>query len=161
MEIKDSLLKPYTDTERADFIVENNHNKGYEIRETAEALEAWGLTAEEAAEQQAQQEAERIAHLHLTRGDVFRGLLQAKGVTRAQLRAMIEALPETTNEQSLAKEMALIDFDEALNFYRGVALIDTIGAQLNISSGQMTAFFETGDYHYLLNQEEESNEEEE
>jgi hypothetical protein len=160
MEIKDTLLKPFTDKQRADFVVKNNHQHGYEIKETEQALEAWGLTAEEAAEQQAQQEAERISHLHLTRGDVFRGLLQAKGVTRAQLRAMIEALPETTNEQSLAKEMALIDFDEALNFYRGVALIDTIGAQLNISSGQMTMFFQTGDYHYLLDQEEESNEEE-
>ena len=156
MEIKDSLLKPYTDTERADFIVENNHNKGYEIRETAEALEAWGLTAEEQAEEEARREAERIAKLHLTRGDVFRGLLQAKGVTRTQLRAMIEQLPEETNEQSIAKEMALIDFDEALNFYRGVSLIDTIGAQLGITSEQMTKFFETGDYKELLPDEEPS-----
>ena len=160
MEIKATLLKPFTDKQRADFIVANNHQHGYEIRETEQALEAWGLTAEEAAEQAEEAERQRVAMLHLTRGDVFRGLLQAKGVTRAQLRAMIEALPETTNEQSLAKEMALIDFDEALNFYRGVSLIDTIGAQLNINPGQMTMFFETGDYHYLLDQEEESNEEE-
>ena len=101
----------------------------------------------------ARKEAERIARLHLTRGDVFRGLLQAKGVTRAQIRTLIEAMPDGTQEQALAKEMALIDFDEALDFYRGVALIDTVGAQLGITSAQMTAFFETCDYHELVNDE--------
>lgn len=50
MEIKAELNKPYTDKQRADFIVENNHRKGYEIKETENALEAWGLTAEEQAE---------------------------------------------------------------------------------------------------------------
>lgn len=47
MEIKATLNKPYTDRERADFIVANNHTLGYEIKETDEALEAWGLTEEE------------------------------------------------------------------------------------------------------------------
>ena len=47
MEIKVKLNKPYTFKQRADFIVENNHNKGYEIKEVADGLEAWGLTNEE------------------------------------------------------------------------------------------------------------------
>lgn len=47
MEIKAKLNKPYTAKQRADFIVANNHNKGYEIKETETALEAWGLTNEE------------------------------------------------------------------------------------------------------------------
>ena len=38
MEIKATLNKPYTDKQRADFIVENNHNLGYEIQETEDAL---------------------------------------------------------------------------------------------------------------------------
>ena len=42
MEIKAQLNKPYTEAERLNFIIENNHKKGYEIRETEEALEAWG-----------------------------------------------------------------------------------------------------------------------
>ena len=42
MELKSTLYKPYTDIERADFIVENNHQKGYEIRETEDELQAWG-----------------------------------------------------------------------------------------------------------------------
>lgn len=54
MEIKNTLNKPYTETQRLDFIVLNNHNLGYEIRETSEALEAWGYTQEEQAEQEKQ-----------------------------------------------------------------------------------------------------------
>jgi len=38
MEIKATLQKPYTDKERCDFIVKNNHQQGYEIQETGEAL---------------------------------------------------------------------------------------------------------------------------
>ena len=106
-----------------------------------------------------QKEAERIAQLHLTRGDVFRALLLARGVTRAQLRAIIEQLPEENQEQSVTKEMALIDFDEALEFYRGVELIETVGELLGITSEQMTKFFETNDYKELLPPEPEPTEE--
>ena len=92
-------------------------------------------------------ERERIAHLSLTRGDVFRGLLMARGVTRLMLRGMIEANEQLTEVQ---KEMALIDFDEALNFYRGNALIDTVGLALGIEPSQLDCFFETNDYTCLL-----------
>lgn len=146
MEIKAELQKPYTEKQRIDFIVLNNHQRGYEIRETDEALQAWGYTEEEIE----QKEQERIAQLHLTRGDVFRGLLMARQVTRAQIRALIEQMPDTTPEQAIAKEYALIDFDESLDFYRGVALIETLGLQLGISSEAMTQFFETNDWHYLI-----------
>ena len=106
-------------------------------------------------EKEAQKERERIAMLSLTRGDVFRGLLMAKQVTRAQIRAMIE------NNETLSileKEMALIDFDEALNFYRGNALIDTLGMTLGITSEQLDQFFETNDYKVLLPVEEPEQE---
>ena len=146
MEIKAELLKPYTDEQRIKFIVENNHKKGYTIEESATSLVALGETEEE---KQAKEQ-ERIAMLKLTRGDVFRGLLQAKGITRAMLRATIEAMPETTQEEMLIKEMALIDFDEALDFYRGNALIDTVGLQLGITKKQLDEFFETNDYKKLL-----------
>ena len=88
--------------------------------------------------------------LKLTRGDVFRGILQAKGVTRQQLRAVIETMPEETEEEKIKKELALIDFDEALYFYRRNPLIDKVGAQLGISNYQMTRFFMTNDYHALI-----------
>ena len=88
--------------------------------------------------------------LKLTRGDVFRCILQAKGTTRAQLRAVIEAMPEGTDEEKLKKELALIDFDEALYFYRQNPLINKVGETLGITSYQMTKFFETNDYHKLI-----------
>lgn len=47
MEIKATLNKPYTDNQRIYFIVTQNHQKGYEIKETETALEAWGYTEEE------------------------------------------------------------------------------------------------------------------
>ena len=52
MEIKAILNKPYTDKQRMDFIVEQNHQKGYEIKETETALEAWGYTEEEQAQKE-------------------------------------------------------------------------------------------------------------
>ena len=56
MELKATLNKPYTDSQRLDFIVTNNRQQGYQIKETESALEAWGYTAEEhtAQEKQAQ-----------------------------------------------------------------------------------------------------------
>ena len=50
----------------------------------------------------------------------------------------------------LEKEMALIDFDEALNFYRGNALINVVGQALGITSEQLDKFFETNDYTKLI-----------
>lgn len=47
MEIKATLNKPYTEKAKIDFIVEQNHTKGYMIKETDVALEAWGLESDE------------------------------------------------------------------------------------------------------------------
>ena len=51
MEIKTTLNKPYTDKQRIDFIVEQNHKNGYTIEETDDALLAWGKSDEEILEQ--------------------------------------------------------------------------------------------------------------
>ena len=63
MEIKAQLKKPYTNKQRADFIVENNHKLGYEIQETEDALlavynEPLPPTKEE--QQKAREEAYRV-----------------------------------------------------------------------------------------------------
>lgn len=42
MEIKAVLPIPYTEMERVHFIIEQNHRKGYEIREAESELQAWG-----------------------------------------------------------------------------------------------------------------------
>lgn len=54
MEIKNILDKPYTEEQRMDFVVENNHRLGYEIKETDTELQAWGYTEEEKEQQEKQ-----------------------------------------------------------------------------------------------------------
>ena len=147
MEIKDRIVKPYTEKERMDFIITQNHNKGYEIKETETELQAWGYTITEIAEQ----EKEMVARLSLTRGDVFRGLVQARGITRNQIKELIVS---NTELSEVEKELALIDFEEALHFYRGNVLINTLGLALGITSEQLDCFFKTNDYTCLLPVEE-------
>ena len=60
MEIKSELLKPYTDKQRMDFIIEQNHQNGYEIKETETALEAWGYTDEEKQERERERRNQEI-----------------------------------------------------------------------------------------------------
>ena len=134
MEIKAILNKPCTEEQKLNFIVEQNHNKGYEIRETETALEAWGYTEEE---KQAQ-ERERIAKLSMTKREMFLGLYQAKQITPDMLKVQI------TDPQ------ALIEFEYANDYYRGNPLIEVIGGQLGFTREQLDKFFMTKDYHELL-----------
>ena len=134
MEIKATLQKPYTENEKIDFIVEQNHNQGYEIKETETALEAWGYTEEEKQEQRKEQ----IAKLSMTKREMFLGLYQAKGITPDMLKAQI------------AEPTALIEFEYANDYYRGNPLIDVIGAQLGLTMEQLDRFFEMKDYRELL-----------
>lgn len=134
MEIKSELLKPYSEKQRIDFIVEQNHKNGYEIKETETALEAWGYTEEEKQEQ----ERERLNLLSMTKREMFLGLYQAKQITPDMLKVQI------TDPQ------ALIEFEYANNYYRGNPLIDVIGGQLGFTSEQLDRFFMNKDYHELL-----------
>lgn len=69
MEIKATLQKPYEEKDRLDFIVEQNHQHGYEVKETEAALEAWGPTAEEIAQSEKEaviaQKKEELAQIDL------------------------------------------------------------------------------------------------
>lgn len=114
MEIKTKLLKPYTESEKIDFIVEQNHNNGYEIRETEMALEAWGYTEEEIQEQ----ERERIQELYMTRSDFFDGTIMAWGIGQDELLVLIQGLLATLPIESVKKLIAINNFKNALNFYR-------------------------------------------
>ena len=86
MEIKAQLNKPYTENQRIDFIVICNHNLGYKIEETDNALEAWGYTDEE----HKIQEQERIARLTMTALD-FIGVLKQTGLTALQIKEYLDA----------------------------------------------------------------------
>ena len=141
MEIKAELKQPYTENERIDFIVQQNHKNGYEIKETETALEAWGYTEEEKQKQRKEQ----ISQLSMTRGDVFEALILAKGLGKAQIRSMIEQ----SDIDELTKALYLNRFDEALEFYRGYPIFDMLGQVLGITTEMLDKFFETKDYHYL------------
>lgn len=84
MEIKATLNKPYTEEQRISFIVEQNHQQGYEIRETETELQAWGKTEEE----KQQEEAERVGELTMTALDFITFLRQC-GLTLEQIRAYL------------------------------------------------------------------------
>lgn len=69
MEIKDKLDKPYTEKQKCDFIVKNNHQSGYEIQETDDALlaiynEPLPPTEEEQKENRARAYKEEVDPLH-------------------------------------------------------------------------------------------------
>ena len=125
MEIKTILEKPYKDNERVDFIVENNHKLGYEIKETEEELQAWGLTEEE----QQEQEKERIKSLTMTKR-VFALGLQQMGITYSQLKELI-----STNEQ------AQLEWDLCVELQRSNPLLDTMALQLGVTSEQLDYMF--------------------
>lgn len=150
--IKGVLQKPYDEKQKVDFIVEYNHQQGYEIEELDDKLVAYVMEATEEEKEKA--ERERLDALSMTRGDVFEALILAKGLTKASLRQMIEQaeLDEVT------KALYLNRFDEALEFYRGYPIFDMLGQALGITSEMLDKFFDTKDYHELIKEEVKENE---
>lgn len=96
-------------------------------------------------EEKAKAERERLDNLSMTRGDVFEALILAKGLGKAQIRAMIEQAELDT----VTKALYLNRFDEALEFYRGYPIFDMLGQALRITGEMLDKFFDTKDYHYL------------
>lgn len=148
MEIKAELSKPYTEQEKINFIVQQNHKMGYVIEEQKDKLVALGYTDEE----KVKVERERLNNLSMTRGDVFEALIIAKGLSKAQIRAMIEQAELDT----VTKALYLNRFDEALEFYRGYPIFDMLGQALGITGEMLDKFFETKDYHELITKEVEN-----
>ena len=127
MEIKAILQKPYTEQERLDFIVKQNHEKGYKIKETETALEAWGYTDEE----KTQQQRARLDMLNLTKADVLLALYEDKGITPEDIKTMLkDNVP------------ALIKFDYASSYYRGDEVVNALGLALGYSTEEMDYLFE-------------------
>ena len=147
MELKARLKKPYTETQRIDFIIEWNHKHGYTIRETGQALEAWGKTPEEEAEE----EKRRILELYMTRSDFFDGMIKAFGLDSAELRVIIDTLLHNINITDIEIKIAMNNYDNALNFYRkhtiftllsGIEIPIAEGFSIVITSEQWDKFFD-------------------
>lgn len=136
MEIKAILNKPYTETQRLEFIIENEQNNPYEVKETETALEAWGLTEEEKQEQ----EHERIQTLSMTRSDFFDGMIMAFGLDSKELRVIIENILNSINITPVEIKVALNNYDNALNFYRKHTLF-TLLNNVPIELGDMKLIF--------------------
>ena len=136
MEIKETLNKPYTETQRVGFIISQNHQLGYEIRETETALEARGYTQEEIEEQERQ----RKDQMTLTPADVERALYKAKGMDFEDLKELI-----STGTGIDLKALA-IEFRASL-FYRGAMfgnsrLFDVVGSLLGYTPEDIDYLFE-------------------
>ena len=136
MEIKAELHKPYTEEQRMEFIVEQNHTNGYELRETANSIQAWGYTEEE----KAQQERRRIDSLTLTPADVERALFAAKGMDFDDLKVLISQQIPTVNVKGLAIEFRAKDFFRGAS-YNGMRLFDVVGALLGYTPADMDYLF--------------------
>ena len=155
------LDKPYTDEQRANFIVEYNHNQGLIIEETDTALYALESyeklvddevidNTEEYEQKQAQIEAQRIAMLYLTSADVERAIYKARGMDFDDIIAFLEAQPLSEDGTPQVDIKALKIELKANNFYRGNPYIDIVGNLLGFSSQQLNDFFEDGNYEHLL-----------
>jgi hypothetical protein len=165
MEIKAFINKPYTEKEKIDFIVLQNHQNGYEMQETEEALEAWGYTQEELA----QKERERLDTLSMTRSDFFDGMIMAFGLGQAELRVLVEQILNSINITDVQIKVALNNFDNALNFYRKhtlFTLLNSVEIPINenvtlvFTAEIWDKFFDTKDYHELQKAIKEEPEEE-
>lgn len=126
MEIKATLNKPYSETERLDFIVEQNHHLGYEIKETEEALEAWGYTEEEKEEQ----EQERIGNLQCTKR-VFILMLEQLGLD------YFEQIEPAIN----ANRQAKLEWELCVELQRKNPLLDQLAGGFGITSKQLDDLF--------------------
>lgn len=141
MEVKEELLKPYTEEQRENFIVTygggHDNEYQYEIRETEQALQAWGYTEEE----QAINHRQWLDNLTLTPADVERALYKEKQMDFDDLKALIiQALP-TIDVKALSIEFRAKDFFRGATF-NGVRLFDTVGALLGYSPADMDYLFQ-------------------
>lgn len=145
------LEKPYADTQRADFIVEYNHNQGLRIFESDheiialednEMIEEYEVIVEDVAqihikaivnpnyeEEQAEIERQRIQSLKVTKR-VFALALQQFGITYAQLKELI-----ATNEQ------AQLEWDLCVELERSNPLLDLMAAEMGVTSEQLDYIF--------------------
>ena len=146
MELKTKLIKPYTEEQKLNFIVEQNHNNGYEIRETETALEALGYTTEELE----QQEITRIAQLSMTGADVERAIYQAKGIDFEDILTLVKSQENSGQAYNIDLKALKIEL-KANNFYRGNPYINQIGELLGFTTEQLDQFFETKNWQTLVN----------
>ena len=126
MKIKAELIKPYTEEERLDFIIDQNYNNGFEIIETEFSLQAWGYTKEELE----QQEKERLMKSNMTKLD-FVNALEPFGVN------YYEHIVPLLNSNLEAKKQ----WDLCERVYRFNPLLDELAKGFGITPNQLDKIF--------------------
>ena len=141
MDIKAVLKKPYTQSEREKFIIENRYINGFKIEYVDDEIYAGTLTEEELLSDKN----ERLAMLSLTAADVERAIYKVKGLDFDDIIILVsQNSPENLDIKALKIEL------KANHFYRGNPYVDVIGAFLGFTKEQLDKFFETGNYNYLF-----------
>lgn len=100
MEIKAKLIKPYTEQERMDFIVEQNHKLGYTIEEQADKIVALGKTQEEIEKERE----ERLNRLTCTALDIV-ALVKTLGLADTEILQFLNANPSIQLQLTLCKDV--------------------------------------------------------
>ena len=145
------LNKPYTENQKADFIVKYNRKQGLEIVETAETLYALekneimiegvpviNVNYEKELEQEEQM---RKNMLFLTAADVERAIYKAKGMDFDDIIEFVKSNPpEGLDIKGLKIEL------RANNFYRGNPYVAQIGELLGYSSDDLDYLFENKEF---------------
>lgn len=129
MEVKATLLKPYTDRERMDFITEQNYRKGYKITESETALESWGYTDEELAQQRETQFDKEFFLTSL--GYIRRGVSMADGSKKDFLSDLLPTIAMALNMNTPVTVLAYDrpDFTEPVTDWTQYQHAETATAQ--------------------------------
>lgn len=133
------LLKPYSQEQRINFIVEYNHKQALKIEETETAL--FALEANEIIvngkveldpnyeTRKELEEKERVARLNMTKLD-FATYLQEYGVSYSQLKAVLAS-----------NDNAQMQWDLCERVYRFNPLLDEMAKGFGITSEQLDTMF--------------------
>ena len=116
--------------------------EGLEIKEVEEGYVIYDfeiMTVEEKEAKETQKERKRLDNLSMTRGDVFEALILARGLTKPQIRAMIE----NAELDDITKALYLNSFYDSLDFYRGFPVFDMFVKVLGVTPKHLYDFFET------------------
>ena len=129
MEIKAILNKPYTENERIEFIVENNHKKQYVVKETETSLEAWGKTDDDYAKEREEQFNKDFFQTSL--GYVRRKVSMATGETKDFLS---DLLPTISMGVQMGQPVTIItynkpDFTQEITDWTVLQNVQTVTAE--------------------------------
>lgn len=144
------LQKPFTDIQRADFIIEYNHNNGLKIEETEMALYALqeyeviendkiidiSQTPEYIAEQE-HLEQERKAQRKITKRQMLFWLYLNKQKTESDILNAINAIPDETQ-----KYLAGVSYNGTNDFYYGNEFVPIIGLALGLAVQDLDKMFD-------------------